>query len=220
MTDFPDKEYVIDSILKGLATAQSNYNSWVAHELYLSHAPEKTLTIHVAQELAKLQKPPEIFIDATVEDILKSSLPKQDDFKIFMKNNDISQNSLCVTLDERFEHNFNYDDSVSRVIITLKNGVRNAKKEYKQNIELLCKMLSRNNKNDSTLDYGVFAFYLDSSNTAKIKAEKRVEEIIKSFDTIVNSYHNLKSNFKGGDINNVENIGEWCVGCYIIEPIV
>jgi hypothetical protein len=79
-------------------------------------------------------------------------------------------------------------------------------------------MLSRDKKEESTLDYGVFAFYLDISNTARKKSDRRIEEIIESFDKIVASHKNLKSSFKGGDINIIENIGEWCVGCYVIEP--
>jgi len=216
---FPLKEQIIDSVLTGITTAQSNYNSWIAHELYLSYAPAKFLSIHVAQEIAKIRDLPEIFIDASIEDILKSSLAKRDDYRKFMSKNNISQDLISITLDERFEHQ-NDEDCVSRAIITLRNGVKTAKKEYKQDIDLLCKLLSKQQKQDSTLDYGIFGFYLDISNTSKIKAAKRIEQIINSFDNIVDSHKNLKSNFKGGDIHKIKNIGEWCVGCYIIEPIV
>lgn len=219
MNKFPLKEQIIDSVLTGIATAQSNYNSWIAHDLYLSYAPAKFLSIHVAQEIAKIKNLPEIFIDATIEDILKSSLPKRNGFKEFMSKNNISQDVMSITLDERFEHE-NDDDSISRAIITLRNGVKTAKNEYKKDIELLCKLLSKENKQDSTLDYGIFGFYLDTTITSRIKATKRIEQIVNSFDNIVDSHKNLKSNFEGGDIHKVENIGEWCVGCYIIEPIV
>ena len=104
--------------------------------------------------------------------------------------------------------------------MSIRNGVRNAQAEYKDDIELMCKLLQREEKSESTLDYAIFAFYLDISNTARKKGEKRIEEIIEAFDKIVSSYKNLKSSFKGGDIKKIENIGEWCVGCYIIEPSV
>jgi hypothetical protein len=216
---FPTQNQIIDAILAGIKTAKENFTHWTADELYLSYAPSKFLSIHVAQSIAKIQNPPEIFIDATVSDILRCSLSQRDTFRDFMKKNKIVQDVISLTLDERFEHKTD-NDSISRVIITLKNGVRNAKEEYKKNIETICKMLSRENFDDSTLDYGVFAFYLDISNSARIKAEKRVEQIIESFDAIVATHKNLKSNFKGGDIIKIDNIGQWCVGCYIIEPIV
>lgn len=217
MHEFPSQEEIIEATLDGMVKAKENYSHWTADELYLSYAPPKFLSIHISQEIAKLQNSPEIFIDASVADILRCSLPNRNDFKNFMKENSISQRPLCLTLDERFEHKSD-NDSISRVIMSVKNGVRNAQDEYKQEIELICKMLNRENKNDSTLDYGVFAFYLDISCTARKKGEKRVQEIIKAFDEIVSGFNNLKSKFKGGQINRIENIGEWCVGCYIIEP--
>ncbi len=217
MNKFPSQNEIIDSILKGMITAKTNYTFWTADELYLSYAPPKFLTIHVSQEIAKLENSPEIFIDATIADILRCSLPKRDSFRWFMSENNITQDVICLTLDERFEHKSD-NDSISRVIMSIRNGVRNAQDEYKHDIDLMCKMLSRDKKEESTLDYGVFAFYLDISNTARKKSDRRIEEIIESFDKIVASHKNLKSSFKGGDINIIENIGEWCVGCYVIEP--
>lgn len=217
MNSFPRKEKIVDSVISGIKLAKHNYSHWTSDELFLSYAPPKFLTIHVSQEIAKLDNPPEIFIDATVADILRCSLPNRNSFKEFMKQNYLSQDILSLTLDERFEHKTD-NDSISRVIMSIKNGVRNVKEEYKYEIEKICKMLQRDKKEDSTLDYGIFAFYLDISNSARKKADKRVEEVVASFDKIVSNYKNLKSNFKGGDINKIENIGEWCVGCYIIEP--
>jgi len=219
MNKFPSQEEIVDSVIKGITVAKTNYTHWTSDELFLSYGPPKFLTIHVSQEIAKLKNPPEIFIDATISDILRCSLPKRDAFKWFMKDNNITQDIICLTLDERFEHK-NDNDQISRVIMSIRNGVRNAQNEYKADIEQMCKILQRDDSSESTLDYGIFAFYLDISNTARKKSEKRLEEIIAAFDEIVYSYKNLKSSFKGGDIKKIENIGEWCVGCYIIEPTV
>ena len=219
MNKFPSQDEIVDSVIKGITVAKTNYTNWTADELFLSYGPPKFLTIHVSQEIAKLQNPPEIFIDATIADILRCSLPKRDAFRSFMEENNISQDVICLTLDERFEHKSD-NDSVSRVIMSIRNGVRNAQSEYKADIEKMCKILQRQNSDESSLDYGLFCFYLDISNTARKKSEKRLEEIIEAFDEIVSSYKNLKSSFKGGDINRIDNIGEWCVGCYIIEPTV
>ena len=217
MNNFPSQDEVVNSVLTGITTAQSNYSLWIAHQLHLSYAPSKFLSTHIAQELAKMKYLPEIFIDAKISDILKSSLNCKDSYTSYMAENNISQDVMSLTLDERFEHQ-NDNDCISRVIITVKNGVRNAQPEYKDAINVLCKLLQRDNKEDSSLDYGLFAFYLDVSNSARKKSKKRLEEIINTFDDIVSKYTNLQSTFKRGDINQLENIGEWCVGCYIIEP--
>lgn len=217
MHKFPSQNEIVESVLIGIKNAKSNYTHWTSDELYLSYAPPKFLTIHVSQEIAKLNNAPEIFIDATIADILRCSLSDRSAFKDFMKEKYLVQDLMCLTLDERFEHKTD-NDSISRVIMSIKNGVRNIQEEYKNEVEKMCKMLERDKKEDSSLDYGLFAFYLDISTSARKKSQKRVDEIIESFDKIVSSHKNLKSNFKGGEINTIENIGEWCVGCYIIEP--
>ena len=216
MSIFPTQEQVVDAVLSGIENAKKNYTFWTSDELYLSYAPVKFLSIHVAQEIGKLQDAPEIFIDATIADILRCSLPNRTDFREFMKTKYIMDRYLCLTLDERFKHKSD-NDSVSRVIMSLKNGVRNVQEEYRNDVEVMCKMLERDNKEDSTLDYAIFAFYLDISSSARKAAKERLENIIESFDKIVYSHKNLKSSFKGGDIKKIEKVGEWCIGCYIIE---
>ena len=216
MRAFPTQEEITDAVIKGIYTAKNNYKFWTADE-FLSYAPPKFLSIHVSQEIAKLDNAPEIFIDATIADILRCSLPKRDAFKTFMEEHQLAQDVICLTLDERFEHRTD-NDSVSKVVMSIKNGVRNAQDEYLSEIEKICKMLQREKQEDSTLDYGIFAFYLDISSGARKKSAQRIKEIIEAFDAVVQKYQNLKSNFKGGEINKLENIGEWCVGCYIIEP--
>lgn len=217
MNNFPSQDEIVKCVIDGIITAKNNFTFWTADELYLSYAPPRFLTIHVSQEIAKLKNAPEIFIDATIADILRCSLPSRDTFREFMKQRYLTQDVLCLTLDERFEHKSD-NDSISRVIMSLKNGVRNVKEEYKYEIEKICKMLYRTSLEDSTLDYGIFAFYLDISSSARKKSEQRIKEIIESFDKIVNSFENLQSRLEGGKINIIPNIGEWAVCCYIIEP--
>ena len=217
MNNFPSKDLVLKSIKTGLENAKNNFTHWTSDELALSFAPPKFLTIHISQELAKLEFPPEIYIDASVSDILRCSLPNRDDYKTFMKNKGLSQDIVHLTLDERFSHQ-NDNDSVSRVIMTVQNGIRNVQDEYTKEIDKMCKMIDRTKKEDSTLDYAVFTFYMDISNRARKKSARRLNEIIDSFDEVVQKYKTLESNFEGGDVTIVENTGEWCFGYYIIEP--
>lgn len=216
MNIFPTQDEVLNAVISGIENAKKNYTFWTSDELYLSYAPAKFLTIHVAQEIGKLQNTPEIFIDASVADILRCSLPNRTDFKDFMKKKYIIDRFLCLTLDDRFKHKSD-NDSVSKVIMCLKNGVRNVQEDYKNDVDVMCKMLERDEKCDSTLEYGVFGFYLDISSSARKNAKDRLENIIESFDNIVASHKNLKSSFKGGKINKIDKVGEWCIGCYIIE---
>lgn len=218
MNDFPSQENIIKAIQKGIITAKNNFLFWTNDRLSLSYGPHKIVTIHVAQEIAKIQNAPEIFINASVTDILRCSLPKRDEFLKFMEKRDLSEGTFSITLDERFKHN-NDNDSVSRVIISVKNNVINSKAEYLDEIDRICRMINRDDEYKTlSLDYGVFAFYSDISKEARKKLDKRIPELIKNFDKVVAKYDNLKATFKGGDINKTQNDEEWSLACYIIEP--
>lgn len=218
MTNFPSQKIIIDSILQGMIKAKENFLFWTNDRLFLSHGPHKIITIHVAQEIALVQDAPEIFIDATVADILRCSLPDRGTYTKYMQDNKLAQGSFSITLDERFEHQ-NDNDSISKVIISVKNGVRNVKLEYSNEIERICKMLDRSIYPESTLEYGIFTFYSDLSSTARKKLEKRIPELINSFDVVVKNFPSLISKFVCSDIKTIENSGEWLVGCYVIEPV-
>lgn len=217
MTNFPSQSLIINALLEGIKKAEQNFLFWTNNRLSLSSGPHKIISIHVAQELSLMPNAPEVFIDATVADILRCSLPDRKAFKSFMEKNALSQGTFGITLDERFIHH-NNNDSISRVIIALHNGVRNVKPEYTHEIERLCKMLHRQKRDDSTLDYGVFAFYADLSDSARKKLEKRIPEITASFDTVVSHFPSLQGRLIATPIAIVEDVGEWMAGCYVIEP--
>ena len=53
MSIFPIKDDVVNAVITGIENAKRNYTFWTSDELYLSYAPPKFLTIHVAQEIGK-----------------------------------------------------------------------------------------------------------------------------------------------------------------------
>ncbi|AFL67690.1 hypothetical protein [Sulfurospirillum barnesii] len=217
MINFPTQERIIRATLEGITQAEKNFLFWTNNRLSLSCGPQKILSIHVAQALSAIENAPEVFIDATVSDILRCSLPNRKAFKSFMEKHALSQDVFSITLDERTLHQ-NHNDSISRVIMTLKNGVCNVKAEYTYEIERLCKMLQRKSRNDSSLDYGIFAFYTDISTTARKKLDKRIPEIVASFDEVVSHFPSLKATFITTPIQIIDHVGEWMAGCYVIEP--
>lgn len=218
MAKFPLKQNIIDATIKGITQAKENFLHWTNDRLYLSHAPAKMLSIHVAQEIGKIKNAPEVFIDATVSDILRCSLKNRDGFLDYMDKNSLSEGLFSITLDERFKHK-NDNDSISRVIISVKNGIRNIKNEYLNEIERICKMLNSSEDEKSTLDYGLFAFYTDLPKSARKKLAIRIPLIIESFNKIVQKYPKLKSNFKNSEIHEIKDIGEWIIGVYAIERV-
>lgn len=217
MIKFPTQDKVVTAVINGVIAAHENFFSWTNTRLSLSHGPNKIISIHVAQEIGKIDDAPEIFIDATVADILRCSLPDREGFGKYMQQNGLSQDVFSITLDKRFEH-ANDNDSISKVIITIKNGVRNVKAEYTDEIARLCKMINRDACLDNSLDYAIFTFYTDISEIARKKLDKRIPEIIKSFDEVVKAFPTLDSKFVYSGVKNMKEKGQWCAGCYVIEP--
>jgi hypothetical protein len=207
----------VQSTLNGIVSAAKNFLFWTNGRLSLSSGPQKIITIQVANAIASLHNAPEIFIDATVADILRCSLEQRDSYPEFMRQSNLKQGTFNITLDERFEHE-NDDDSISRVIISLHNGVINVKKEYSLEIERICKMIDRKYAKNSSLDYGMFAFYADISSNARKKLDKRVVEIVKSFESVVHKFSSLKSKFTDSGIMREKDGSQWLVGCFVIEP--
>lgn len=212
MIKFPSQNEVIDATLQGIIKAAQSFLTWTNGRLFLSHGPQKIISIHIAQEIATLKDAPEIFIDSSISDILKCSFSDRSMYKSYMAEKKITQGTFSITLDEKFEHVSN-EDSVSKVIMCVKNGVRNSKQEYSDRIDVICKMLD----SDSFLEYGVFSFYSDLSENARKKFNKRIPELIKSFDAIVQNYPSLKTRFVCSEIQKIKGSGEWLAGCYIIE---
>ena len=213
MSRFPLQQQVLDAVLQGTIKAARNFLTWTNDRLFLSYGPHKIISIHIAQEMEALKNAPEIFIDASISDILRCSLPNRGGYTSYMRERKITQGVFSITLDERFEHK-NDEDSISKVIMSVRNGVRNPKLEYSHEIEKICKMLDC----ETTLDYGLFSFYSDLSQNARKKLEKRIPELVKSFDVVVKKFPSLKSSFASSEIHKIQESGEWLAGCYIIEP--
>ncbi len=218
MARFPTQQTVIDATIKGINKARENFLHWTNDRLYLSYAPAKMLSIHVAQEISKIKNAPEVFIDATISDILRCSLKDRKAFLEYMDKNSLSEGLFSITLDERFRHKDD-NDSISRVIISIKNGIRNIKTEYLNEVTRICKMLNSSKDEESTLEYGLIAFYTDLPKSAKKKLSVRIPLIIESFNEVVQKYPNLKSSFQDSGIHEIKDIGEWSIGIYTIERV-
>ena len=218
MNKFPSQRSIIDATIRGINQAKDNFLYWTNDRLYLSYAPAKMLSIHVAQEISKIRNAPEIFIDASISDILRCSLKDRNAFLDYMDKHSIKEGVFSITLDKRLKHK-NNNDSISKVIISVKNGIRNIKSEYTNEIERICKMLNSSENEKSSLDYGLYAFYTDLPKSARKKLQVRIPQIVLSFNEIVQKYPNLKSNFKDNGIHEIENIGEWTTGVYLIERV-
>ena len=51
---FPKQKDVVQAVINGMKKAKDNYTIWTRDELYLSNEADNFLSIHIAQEIAKL----------------------------------------------------------------------------------------------------------------------------------------------------------------------
>ena len=84
-------------------------------------------------------------------------------------------------------------------------------------LNTMCKMIQKSKINDSSLKYGIFAFYFDVSSKARIKCKNKIEDILQNFDDLISSKNNLKSFSKVKDIVEIKNVGEYCFGIYLVQ---
>ncbi|NQY53198.1 MAG: hypothetical protein HRT42_06445 [Campylobacteraceae bacterium] len=213
MSAFPKQEKIVSSILYGIELAKNNYTQWTLQELFLSDISDNFLTIHICQEIAKLKNQTEIFIDLSISDILKSSLNKKDLYNEFMKKNKIKNSTFSITLDDKTKNK----NSVSRVIISVNAILNNSMSSHLNELNTMCKMIQKSKINDSSLKYGIFAFYFDVSLKARIKCKNKIENILQNFDDLISSKNNLKSFSKVKDIVEIKNVGEYCFGIYLVQ---
>lgn len=217
LTKFPSQSRIIDTILQGILHARESFYFWTNHRLSLSYAHEKIVTMYVAQEIGKMRHAPEVFMDSDIRDILRCSLKDRDSYPDFMRKRGIKDGIFTIVLDERFEHK-NDNDSISKVLISVRNAVINSKKEHLEKVDTICKMLYLDDEfSSSSLDYCIFAFYSEISSSARKKLDTRFKEITKKFDDIVKKYPNLTSSFYSLPVTKEENKEEWSAGTYVIK---
>ena len=216
---FPKQDKIVNAVFDGMKIAKENFTYWTKQDLLLQESTENFFTIHICQEISKLNNAPEIFIDAKMSDVLKCSLNTKDSYKEFMSKNDIKNVAYSITLDERIKHTKN-NKAVSKAIIDINSNFTKLNNYHIETLNTMCKVLQRDNKDDSSLEFAIFAFYLDVSFKARKKIQVRLDEIIGYFDSFISTKDNLSSYLKLSEIKQVKNEGEWCIGCYVIEPII
>lgn len=219
MNKFPTQSRITDTILQGILHARKSFYFWTNSRLSLSYAHEKILTMYVAQEIGNMKNAPEVFMDSDVRDILRCSLENRDSYPDFMRKRGIKDGIFTIVLDERFEHQ-NDNDSISRVLVSVRNNVINSKSEHLEKIDTICRILYLDDEfSKSSLDYCVFAFYSEISSNARKKLDTRLKEITQKFDEIVKQYPNLTSSLYSLPITKEESKEEWSAGTYVIKRV-
>lgn len=163
MQSFPSQSRVVNAILDGIKNAHLANLKWTNHSAWLSLAPEYMINIFIGQSIEKLSPMPEIWFEVSVTD-LANSVSKSSNTKQFIDS--ISRNTKDGPKNEKIDIVLD-DNKYSRVMIEVKNAVSTWGAGIEKDIERISKAL----KEETTLDYGIFAFFANDN-------KKKIDDII------------------------------------------
>jgi len=177
--------------LDGIIESMELYNQWSGGE-WLCNAPEYLMTVKIAENIANIKGDKLI----TMEDKVDYILDLSNAIKKGRKPNTLRKNGrIDIVI-------WNQNDT-PRIIIEVKNNVYRLGK-ISQDIIRTYQMLKRNQDN-STLEYGIIAFYIsnhDDKGKAKEKLEKQLNKIIDEFK---NKFYYISHKEKISDIVELNN---------------
>ena len=195
---------IINAILKGFVDAQKSYEN-MSGGFWLWNAPEYFITSTVAQSIYAIDAGKYLTLEHGSTDAIKDAgakgrgrLPK-----------DIREKGRVDVL-------LWWANSTPRAIIEIKNQIY-SKDQYEKDIKRIKSFLGRNS-DDSSLQFGVFAFYESAFSgerkTAKEKIEGRINKIFDNSKLILGENFDVK--LYVSDMHN-ESENAWQAACLFIK---
>lgn len=175
-----------EATLNGIDESMELYKKWSGGE-WLCNAPEYLITVKIAENIANYEGDELITMEDKVDYVLDLSEATEKG----RKPNALRKNG-------RIDIVIWNKDETPRIIIEVKNNVYRLSKISKDIIRIY-QMLKRN-KNNSTLEYGIIAFYMSrhyERGNAKEKLKKQLTKIINDFK---NEFDDISYDEKIGDI--------------------
>lgn len=203
MSTFPEKSDVIEAVLKGIENAHITNLKWTNDLAWLSLAPEYMINIFIGCSLENLKPMPQIWFEVGITDLVDSIAIKKDIEKKFIKNiqrKDHQKEKIDIVLD---------DQENSKVIIEVKNGVSQYGNGIEKDILRICNALSH----ESSLDYGLFAFF---ANDDKRNILSVIDDIETQAKVIINQYP-IALESKIHVITDEEKDWSCAAVCFILE---
>ncbi|WP_200762491.1 hypothetical protein [Nitrosophilus alvini] len=157
------KEEILKACTQGIKNSYEEYLEWSSDE-WLWNAPEYLLTVNIAKELWKIEKDAKFI---TLEDNVRATLKNAD---ATIKGG-ISDQARA---NGRSDIVFWWGKGTPRGIIEVKNAVY-SKKHIDEDLKRLYTVL----ENESDIEFGLTAFYVDrhlESGDAKSRVEERINE--------------------------------------------
>ncbi len=181
---------ILNSCVEGIKKSFEEYKDWSGGE-WLWNAPEYLITVNIAKELNKINKPKFITLEDNVRETLKNANAK-------IKGNLKEK----IRADGRSDIILWWGRGTPRGIIEVKNAVFQTN-HILNDVNRILGILEK----DSDIELGIVTFYIDRHYEAKNpreELEKRIKEILKNLEEIANQ-HNLKYKWFYEEIEYTDN---------------
>jgi hypothetical protein len=175
-----------EATLNGINESMELYKKWSGGE-WLCNAPEYLMTVKIAENIANCEGDKLI----TMEDNVNYILDLSNAIKQGRKPDALRKNG-------RIDIVIWNKNETPKIIIEVKNNVYRLNKIYKD-INRTYNMLIRN-KNNSTLEYGIIAFYISKHYKLGNAKEKLTKQLTKIIDDFKHQFDNINYNKKIGEI--------------------
>lgn len=196
---------IVTAVLDGFVEAQENYESW-SGGFWLWQAPEYLISSTVAKRIANLDGPKYITLEHGARSALKEAGAK-------------SKGRLPRDIREkgRVDILLWWGNDTPRAVIEIKNQ-NPEKAQYEKDIKRIAGFVGRN-KDESSLQFGIFAFYESAVDgdrkTAVEKIQDRIKTRYEKSIVVVGSSCIITKNVT--NIHKVED-SAWAAVCLLIRP--
>ena len=197
------KDRCAEAVIKGIEKAQKKYEKWSGGD-WLWAASEYKITVHVAEALANIDGAKFVTLEHSGLDAMEVAaavVPGPKPKKARLRG--------------RFDILFWWGDETPRAIVEIKNQP-NGSEQCSKDFHRICEVLKMN-KEESSLQFGLFGFYTSATSGDRKSAEEKIEDKFCSIKELAKTCTGSTCKIKlfKSKIHCYEGNDAWAAGCLL-----
>jgi hypothetical protein len=202
------QERITEAILDGICNAEKAYEKWSGGEI-LAYTAEHVLYGFLAKSIMKIPGSKYIEIEPRCKVIIEAACGKRR-----------GRLPKAARPEGHIDMLLWWADNTPRAVIEIKNNVYNYSGQCDTDIKRIVKMLSMSN---TTLQFGIFAFYSSADGGKRKKAKTKLENRFNSIQSRINDAYGKNFKVSGSqkivNYTNIDNnISAWSGSCIVMKP--
>lgn len=200
------KKVIVSTILEGFSDAQNSYEKWTGG-FWLWKAPEYLISATVARAIAEIDGAKFVTLEHGATSTLEVAGAKG-----------VGRLEKNIREDGRVDILVWWGGDTPRAVIEIKNQIY-AIDQYRKDIERITSMLKRNS-HDSSLEFGVFAFYESATDGEKKSAEQKIRDRVERIHSNCIEIAGESFSVSKPHMTDIHIVGEsaWAAACLVITP--